>query len=782
MPDKDNWVSVQEKTFLRWVNMKLEQGRYPSIEKLSDLASGIALCNLLNILTHTKLTPIYEKPTTKFQCIENLDRLLEFIKNHENLQVYNIGAEDIVDGNLKLTLGLLWTIIFRYSMAFEEKEGEDDKEYIAGHLSKKDILLRWTQLVTKDLKDVEIKNFTTSWRNGLALAAILSHFEPQLMNYDDFIAENADNPRQIVELVMTNAEKALGIHRLIDADDLVCEKPDEKCIIAYISIWYDKLHLREIMEFQKENMERLKKKRSEQSLKKALEQADRRQVGSRKQLRARMETFFAVVGNIVNMKNKFLLEMESLIIKMANWMAQLSFSEDEFHNVEDVLRFRKGLQQYRTVGKMEIFKELNHLRSEKVKLNMCLRDYNFDSFREPQQKSLDKAQRLLKQLKVFEAEAQQYVKDYLDKKVDEMTNNFHKSSSSIQLGLNLIEGELAEQHMDTKKQLNILTEVMEDLKSLEMMIQRLDGILKEIDSLYLRLNATYDHNSEDAKVGRFRAKIDYLQKLVLDRLQFIDKEFQNKDRVFKILKGSEELKEREEVGKVDLSSHLPVDLENNNSELDLEKYVFDRFDEGNKDYLNKSEFKEAFGYLYPRLSDQQLEDLFEIIYNSSNLILRGVRFEDFARLLKSTPEDEDEHEEKERKGPMGPISSQCITKINRKRENSKSLSSKDEEFANMKGELYLNTFREACNNRDFITVGDLEKIEVDKRLIKRLGDVMAELDSDKDQNKNKSYDYVQFFSDPESSLIYQDIGSEKGETEVKGLENILQDLEKVDLE
>lgn len=49
------------------------------------------------------------------QKCENVHKCLEFIKGR-GVQLFNIGAEDIVDGNLKLILGMVWTLILRFTI------------------------------------------------------------------------------------------------------------------------------------------------------------------------------------------------------------------------------------------------------------------------------------------------------------------------------------------------------------------------------------------------------------------------------------------------------------------------------------------------------------------------------------------------------------------------------------------------------------------------------------------------------------------------------------------
>ena len=48
--------------------------------------------------------------------MENVNKALEFIK-HRGVSLTNIGAEDIVDMNSKLILGMIWTIILRFTIA-----------------------------------------------------------------------------------------------------------------------------------------------------------------------------------------------------------------------------------------------------------------------------------------------------------------------------------------------------------------------------------------------------------------------------------------------------------------------------------------------------------------------------------------------------------------------------------------------------------------------------------------------------------------------------------------
>ena len=86
----------------------------------------------------------------------------------------NIGAEDVVDGNRKIILGLIWTLILRFTISDINEEGMTAKEG----------LLLWCQRKTACYDEVDVRNFTDSWNDGLAFCALLDIHRPDLIDYD----------------------------------------------------------------------------------------------------------------------------------------------------------------------------------------------------------------------------------------------------------------------------------------------------------------------------------------------------------------------------------------------------------------------------------------------------------------------------------------------------------------------------------------------------------------------------------------------------------------------
>ena len=94
----------------------------------------------------------------RIHCLENVDRALSFLYE-QRVHLENMGAHDKVDGNARLTLGLIWTIILRFQIqeiTVHEEEGERTR-------SAKDALLLWCQMKTAGYHNVNVRNFTNTW-------------------------------------------------------------------------------------------------------------------------------------------------------------------------------------------------------------------------------------------------------------------------------------------------------------------------------------------------------------------------------------------------------------------------------------------------------------------------------------------------------------------------------------------------------------------------------------------------------------------------------------------
>ncbi|KAM6032630.1 LOW QUALITY PROTEIN: spectrin beta chain, non-erythrocytic 2-like, partial [Chlamydotis macqueenii] len=225
----DEREAVQKKTFTKWVNSHLARGTCRLGDLYSDLRDGRMLLRLLEVLSGEQL-PKPTKGRMRIHCLENVDKALQFLKE-QRVHLENVGSHDIVDGNHRLTLGLVWTIILRFQIQDISVETEDNKE----KKSAKDALLLWCQMKTAGYPNVNVHNFTTSWRDGLAFNAIIHKHRPDLV---DMEALRRCNAHYNLQSAFNLAERELGLTRLLDPEDVNVDQPDEKSIITYVATFY----------------------------------------------------------------------------------------------------------------------------------------------------------------------------------------------------------------------------------------------------------------------------------------------------------------------------------------------------------------------------------------------------------------------------------------------------------------------------------------------------------------------------------------------------------------
>uniref|UniRef100_A0A0R3RSE6 Calponin-homology (CH) domain-containing protein n=1 Tax=Elaeophora elaphi TaxID=1147741 RepID=A0A0R3RSE6_9BILA len=117
-------------------------------------------------------------------------------------------------------------------------------------VSARDALLQWAQDVTRGYPGVNVRNFTSSWRDGLAFNAILHRYRPNLVQWSKIVGENV-SARDRLNNAFATAESEFGVSRLLDAEDVDVDVPDEKSIITYVSSLYNALpHTSELSKYE----------------------------------------------------------------------------------------------------------------------------------------------------------------------------------------------------------------------------------------------------------------------------------------------------------------------------------------------------------------------------------------------------------------------------------------------------------------------------------------------------------------------------------------------------
>ncbi|KNC96201.1 uncharacterized protein SPPG_08355 [Spizellomyces punctatus DAOM BR117] len=239
---RTDYLLVQKKTFTKWCNVQLAKARNKNVDTLGDefvirdlgqdLRDGIRLAHLIETLSDEKL-PKPERAVsrvassgnagalTRIYSIVNVDKCLKFLQTKLREPLSNIGSEDIVDGNLKLTMGLVWVLILRFrieAIAMKDKRvsvqsvasvsdpgmrlespnldpnspiSQDTPSLTSNRPAAlsaaggKAALLNWCQQILAPYVDVgvipRITNFSEAWQSGMAFLCLVHTYNHELL-------------------------------------------------------------------------------------------------------------------------------------------------------------------------------------------------------------------------------------------------------------------------------------------------------------------------------------------------------------------------------------------------------------------------------------------------------------------------------------------------------------------------------------------------------------------------------------------------------------------------
>ncbi|XP_017967425.2 dystrophin, isoforms A/C/F/G/H isoform X3 [Drosophila navojoa] len=219
----DERQHIQKKTFTKWINSHLSNTQCTPVNDLFlDLRDGHRLLALLSTLTQTQLKP--EKGRMRVHHINNLNKVLQVIQQH-GVKLVNISSDDIVGGNPKLTLGLIWLIALEFN----------GQHLVKSHSSNgvEKSLLAWARQYTEP-HGLALNDFASSWADGRAFLMILAAHLDEL----DLERALAQHALQRLHLAFDLAHRHFKIEKLLDAEDVHTHKPDNKSIQMYVMCLY----------------------------------------------------------------------------------------------------------------------------------------------------------------------------------------------------------------------------------------------------------------------------------------------------------------------------------------------------------------------------------------------------------------------------------------------------------------------------------------------------------------------------------------------------------------
>uniref|UniRef100_A0A1Y9H0U3 Spectrin beta chain n=2 Tax=Anopheles dirus TaxID=7168 RepID=A0A1Y9H0U3_9DIPT len=381
-------LHIQKKTFTKWMNSFLVKAKMEVDDLFIDLADGIKLLKLLEIISGEKLG----KPNSgrmRVHKIENVNKSLAFL--HTKVRLESIGAEDIVDHNPRLILGLIWTIILRFQIQEIEIDVDEENES-SEKKSAKDALLLWCQRKTHGYQHVHITDFTNSWRSGLGFNALIHSHRPDLFDYNSLMpGRNIENLNHAFDV----AERELGIPQLLDAEDIDTARPDEKSILTYVASYYH-------------TFARMK---SEQK-------------GGKR------------IANIVNKlmdADKKKMQFEQLITNLLSWIRAktIELEKRNFPNsVEGIQGELLAFKEYRTVEKPPKYKERSEIEALYFHVNTLLKSLNQPHYTPQDGKMINDIEKAWQRLENAEHNREVALREELlrQEKLEQLNFKFEKKS------------------------------------------------------------------------------------------------------------------------------------------------------------------------------------------------------------------------------------------------------------------------------------------------------------------------------------------------------------------
>jgi len=214
-----------------------KKGFSPLEDVETGFEDGITLMHVVNALYDVPIPKYNKAPKMRPHKLDNLSLAFAMVEQAQ-IKTNFLKREHLLDHDLKMILGMMWAIILDYAI----------KGISVDEMTAKEGLLLWCRKKTAGYRDVDppgVQNFSTSWRDGMALCALIHRHRPDLIDYDSLDKKNAATN---LELAFNVAEKSLDIPRLLEVEDLVAERPDERSVMTYISEFFHRFASQDIRE------------------------------------------------------------------------------------------------------------------------------------------------------------------------------------------------------------------------------------------------------------------------------------------------------------------------------------------------------------------------------------------------------------------------------------------------------------------------------------------------------------------------------------------------------
>jgi len=446
----EQWERIQTKTFTNWVNSHLIKRGKKIDDLLTDFSDGVMLLNFLESISGDSVGKFNTTPKMRIHKVENVNKALKFISDH-GVKLASIGSEEIVDQNVKLTLGLVWTLILRFAIVGLSEEG----------LSAKEGLLLWCQRKTEPYDNVDVKDFTMSFQDGLAFCALIHRHRPDLIDYEKL---NSEDKLGNLNLAFDVAKEHLDVARLLDAEDIVnMPRPDERSIMTYVAQLYTVFS----------------------SLDK-VETAGRR-IG-------KLADFAKVIFDLQHDYERRTRELKNKVNNKSSELASAPLGDDYQTSRSLIGEFR----QYRKTEKREWIGEQGELQSLFNIIQAKLKTNRRPPYTPPAELTIEQVQHDLDNLLNAEQTRRANLNAQLRKILDDLRTRFADKANAFADQLNTYKKNLSgNTNAELPEQLQALKSNQQELKNLSNDLPQIEAAEKASEAANIEENEKTDHTYDD---------------------------------------------------------------------------------------------------------------------------------------------------------------------------------------------------------------------------------------------------------------------------------------------
>ncbi|CAI5438333.1 unnamed protein product [Caenorhabditis angaria] len=209
--ERDEKYELQEQVFIRWANSILGTDRLTDFKSLQDASNAIFVLQVIN----GQQMAVLGNPS------EDWPNILQFVGDSKT------NPAEVVEGQQKAVLSAWWQLVQYYWKNNAPTQLKDEK------LS--EAIKKWCIEVTKAYEEVDVYDFTSSFRDGHAFNYLIHSYDKRLIDLTKTCEMSAIDR---IENAFNIAEKDLKVVRLLLPKDLHSDQLDSHSVLCYLMNLY----------------------------------------------------------------------------------------------------------------------------------------------------------------------------------------------------------------------------------------------------------------------------------------------------------------------------------------------------------------------------------------------------------------------------------------------------------------------------------------------------------------------------------------------------------------